>query len=366
MMLSKMHYAAELAAKGNKVFFVNPPRQSLHKENVFVNDSIAVPHITIINTQPVKQGLLLRHKFPGLYRQLIKSYAKKIKAIAGNSIDELWCFNPNMFVAPKQFGAKKTLLFLYDFYKGRHVEAACKEADALISITSVVLDHYKSEARPYLLLPHGLASSFAAIAEERIKKNDFIVQNGKKIKVGYTGNLLRQGMNTVLAKTLIEKNPQVEFHFWGPDSIKENNVSGLSEATQVQQDFLQFLKKSNHVVLHGVKTVSELAVEMQAMDAFIFLYSAKTDINAASNSHKILEYLSTGKVIISTFVSQYQNNNLLVMSKDDKEFLATFTHVLANLQEFNSPAQQKKRIDFALENTYHMQIERINRFVKTL
>lgn len=365
MMLSKMHYAAELAAKGNKVFFVNPPRQSLHKENVFVNDSIAVPHITIINTQPVKQGLLLRHKFPGLYRQLTKSYVKKIKAISGN-IDELWCFNPNMYIAPKQFGAKKTLLLLYDFYKGRHVEAACKEADALISITSVALDHYKKDDKPSMLLPHGLAGSFAAIAEEKLKKNNFTVQHGKKIKVGYTGNLLRQGMNTVLAKKLIEKNPQVEFHFWGPDSIKENNVSGLSEATQVQQDFLQFLKKSNHVVLHGVKTVSELAVEMQAMDAFIFLYSAKTDINAASNSHKILEYLSTGKVIISTFVSQYQNNNLLVMSKDDKEFLATFTHVLANLQEFNSPAQQKKRIDFALENTYHMQIERINRFVKTL
>jgi len=365
-MLSKMHYAAELAAKGHTVYFVNPPRQSSNKENVYINDSIAIPHITIINTQPVKQGLLLRHKFPGLYRQLTKSYVKKIKKITGNSIDELWCFNPNMFTAPKQFKAKKTLLMLYDFYKGKHIEAACKNSDALISITHVAYDFYKRADKPSLLLSHGLAGSFAVIAEEKLKKNNFIVQHGKKIKIGYTGNLLRHGMNTLLAKKLIEKNPQVEFHFWGPDSLKENNVSGLSEASQQHLDFLQFLKKSVSVVLHGVKAVNELAEEMQAMDAFIFLYSAKTDINAASNSHKILEYLSTGKAIISTFVSQYQYNTLLVMSKDEASFLATFEKVISSLPEYNAPELQKKRIAFALENTYHTQIERINRFIKTI
>ncbi|MBK7087815.1 MAG: hypothetical protein IPH56_02525 [Chitinophagaceae bacterium] len=62
----------------------------------------------------------------------------------------------------------------------------------------------------------------------------------------------------------------MEFHFWGPDSLKENNVSGLSEASQQHLDFLQFLKKSVSVVLHGVKAINELAEEMQAMDAFIF------------------------------------------------------------------------------------------------
>lgn len=54
------------------------------------------------------------------------------------------------------------------------------------------------------------------------------------------------------------------------------------------------------------------------------------------------------------------------MSKDDAHFLANFTDVLAHLAQYNAPAQQKKRIDFALENTYHTQIERINRFVKSL
>ena len=43
-MLSKMHYAAELAAKGHNVYFVNPPRQSAHKDDVYINDSIATAH----------------------------------------------------------------------------------------------------------------------------------------------------------------------------------------------------------------------------------------------------------------------------------------------------------------------------------
>lgn len=361
-----MHYAAELAAKGNSVYFVNPPRQSSHKEAVYINDNIAIPHITIINTQPLKRGLLLRHKFPGLYRQLLKTYVKKIKAITGNTIDELWNFNPNMFIAPKQFEAKKNLLLIYDFYKGKHVEAACKEADAVISVSSLILDYYKKQGRPALLLHHGLANSFASIAEEKLRKNNFVAQHSKKIKIGYTGNLLRQGMNTNLAQKIIANNPQLEFHFWGPQSIKENNVGGLLKDTQLNAVFLKFLEKCDHVFMHGVKAVKDLADEMQAMDAFMFLYCAKTDMNAASNSHKLLEYLSTGKVIISTPVSQYQNSNLLAMSKDEADFESLFTRVVHSLPEFNSTELQKKRINFALENTYHAQIERINRFVKTL
>ncbi|MBK7087814.1 MAG: hypothetical protein IPH56_02520 [Chitinophagaceae bacterium] len=89
---------------------------------------------------------------------------------------------------------------LYDFYKGKHIEAACKNSDALISITHVAYDFYKRADKPSLLLSHGLAGSFAVIAEEKLKKNNFIVQHGKKIKIGYTGNLLRHGMNTLLAK----------------------------------------------------------------------------------------------------------------------------------------------------------------------
>lgn len=86
----------------------------------------------------------------------------------------------------------------------------------------------------------------------------------------------------------------------------------------------------------------------------------------ADNSHKILEYLSTGNLIVSSALSVYKELNLFPMSikADNSDYIELFEKVVQNFSELNNIALRKKRIAFAMDNTYVKQIERIERHLE--
>jgi len=359
-----MHFAIQLAKQGNNVYFVNTPTDinTYRKINVDNNPLIC---ITVIDLKKIRWNLFFRHKLFNLYKQLSKRYVKIIQQIIGGKINEVWCFDPHVYVDLKLFNSDKTILMLYDFYKGQHVFKAAKSADAIISISQLILDYYQNTFAPKLLLQHGLGEQFTHIAIKNFKDLDKNIFYRDKIRIGYMGNLLR-AINVNLAKEIIEQHTDKEFHFWGPYSLTDNNVTSKNIIIEKEFTyFIEFLKNQKNVFLHGIKEQKILAIELNKMDAFLFLYSANSDMNQASNSHKILEYLSTGKVTVSTYVSNYTKSNLLVMSKPnrDKDLPELFHKVINNLPFYNSANERKKRILFALDNTYVRQIEKIRNFI---
>jgi glycosyltransferase involved in cell wall biosynthesis len=369
MLLSKMHYAIELAGLGNDVYFVNPPRAAATGSQLAsIAPASPAPGVTVIDVTPVPGALFLRHKLFPVYRNWVSGrYVKAIRNLIQKPIDEVWCFDPHTFVDLSAFAAKHCVLLIYDFYTGRHVFHAAETADAIVSVSSVILDHYRETKPPKLLMQHGLGKHFAVLAEERLKRQEFPPQQGETIRIGYTGNLLRVGMDTQLGRTIIGGHPEIEFHFWGPHSRDGNNVSS-GEAPADLLEFIEFLKSQPNVLLHGVKEQSALAGALAGMDAFLFLYSAAKDLNGASNSHKLLEYLSTGKPVISTYVSNYAGTNLLEMGDQTEEHLlpALFKKVTDDLALYNAPERQQQRIRFALDNTYRRQVIRIRNFIEAL
>jgi hypothetical protein len=361
MLLSKMHFAISLAEAGNNVFFVNPPGAN---NNVNKKSLNSISNLTIIDTKHIPGNLFLRHKFPFIHKFISLYYIKAIKKEVRCKIDEVWCFNPHIYGNLKKFGAKKSLLLLYDLYSGRHVVKAANSADAIVSISKIILDHYQNTSPPKILLQHGLGEQFAKIASQRIEKNNFKIKEGDRVKVGYVGNLLRVGMEHSIARKIIEANDRIEFHFWGPISNTDNNVISKQENQLSHNlDFISFLQSQSNVSLHGVKEQEALAREMNQVDAFIFLYSAGKDINKASNSHKLIEYLSTGKVTVSTYVSNYAGSDLLEMCEREDSFPSLFNQVINNLSIYNSIEKQKARVHFALQNKYTSQIQKIHEFI---
>lgn len=366
MLLSKMHFAIHLADMGYKVYFVNTPAYINSLKLASVNKKDSSDNITVIDIKKIKASLFLRYKFFWLYEQLSKRYVKSIQKIIGEKISEVWSFDPHMYVNLKQFDGAKTILMLYDFYKGKHVFKAAQSADVIVSISKLILDHYKDAKPPKLLLQHGLSRYFADIAASNMIQENLFISKNDKIRIGYMGNLLIGGLNITLAENIIKQNCDKEFHFWGPYSLTDNNVTSKDAIIDSQRThFIEFLKSQQNVFLHGIKEQKALASELNEMDGFLFLYSANSDMNKASNSHKILEYLSTGKAIISTFVSNYAETDLLVMSKPgrDEDLPEIFSNVVNNLPLYNSEKEQKKRIAFALDNTYLRQIGRIRNFL---
>jgi hypothetical protein len=382
MLLSKMHYAIVLAEMGNKVYFVNPPVDPPAKEPA-TSSAKALPipsakalatvignevsgNLVIIDTRTIKGSLFFRHKLFFIYRRLSKRYASAIKKIVAAPIDELWCFNPHIYVDLRNFGAKKTILLIYDFYKGKHVFRSAETADGIITISRLILDHYQYTRPPKLLLQHGLGKHFADLAAARLKDQDFRIAGNGKIRIGYMGNLLRAGMNTEIATKIIRDNQDKEFHFWGPGSLHDNNVNGAGgDIPPGLLEFIEWLKQQGNVFLRGVRDQGSLSRELAEMDAFLFLYSPRKEMNAASNSHKLLEYLSTGKAIISTHVSNYADTDLLVMcgQEEEEKLPELFNKVINDLPLYNDMEKQKNRIAFALDNTYARQVERIQHFI---
>jgi glycosyltransferase involved in cell wall biosynthesis len=367
MLLSKMHFALELAGRGNKVFFVNPPRPLPGGQLAAVGEEMEGGRLTLIHTNTVRGSLFLRHKLFFLYRRLNTRYIRAIRRLVGAKINEVWCFNPNQYVDLAPFEADRSILLLYDFYRGDHIAHAARSAHVLISVSRVILDHYKDTPPPKLFLQHGLGSHFANLSRRRLEAQDFghSASGQGKVKVGYTGNLLREGMNIEIAVEIIGRHSDIEFHFWGPYSLKDNNVNSFVETPKELLDFIEFLQGQANVFLHGVVGQQELSERLFEMDAFLFIYSSRKEMNGASNAHKLLEYISTGKVVISTHVSTYAGTDLMLMSgpADEQALPGMFARAVGELSVHNSVDRQVSRIRYALDNTYARQIDRVQQFI---
>lgn len=352
MMLSKMHYAKELTTEGNKVFFVNPPRKNndLPKYKVQKIEN----NLTVISLKEHPLRVISREKCRPLYKAIEKKYIREIREITGH-IDELWCFNAFFISDLKFFDANTTLLFVYDLYVPGNLRRAALQADGIISVAQEILDELKITGKPQLLIHHGLAPAFQRMAESKTES----VVRGSKIKIGYTGNLMRQAIDRKVFRNIITSHADIEFHFWGATDLKENNLITNRPSEEVAE-FINFLKSQTNVWLHGMKSPEDLAIEMRDMDAFLFLYNAKQDINGGFNSHKLIEYLATGKTVFTPYVSRFADTGLMVMdSKESTDFEEFFNRQLPLLAQYNQTELRQKRISFALENTYEKQVRRI-------
>lgn len=353
-MLSKMHFAKELAKEGNQVFFINPPRKNLSDGKAKKIEN----NLTVISLKEHPIRIFAREKCRPLYRWIERKFIREILRTTGH-IDELWCFNAFFISDLKFFGADKTLLFVYDLYVPQNLQKASLQAGGIVSIAQEILDGFKETGKPQLLLHHGLSPAFQKMAESGLAA----FEKGNKIKIGYTGNLMRQGIDREVFRKIISTHPDLEFHFWGATDLAENNLM-TNPPSEAVMGFINFLKSEGNVFLHGIKNPEELANEIREMDAFLFLYNVKQDINAGYNSHKLMEYLATGKTVFSPYVSRFAQTGLIVMdTKESTDFESFFERQLPMLEKYNRAALQQKRISFALDNTYRKQVERIREWI---
>ncbi|MDQ7085040.1 MAG: hypothetical protein Q9M36_08945 [Sulfurovum sp.] len=84
-----------------------------------------------------------------------------------------------------------------------------------------------------------------------------------------------------------------------------------------------------------------------------------------SNPHKLMEYLSSGKVVVATYTDEYKDKRyLLEMLDNSKDYIQKFDEVVNNLAFHNSKEKQAQRIHFAKEHSYEKQILKIVEYLK--
>ncbi len=229
------------------------------------------------------------------------------------------------------------------------------DADVIISVTDDILKVYEHNATPKLKVAHGVAEVF-------LRNDAEAVQNGT-IKIGYSGSLLRADIDYDTLTKLIDLHPDKHFEFWGEYDIHGSNIHLPQDVPANTRSFIDKLRSAVNVKLHGPVTPPELAAGLKKMDVLLICYR-----HDCQNSHKILEYLGAGKVVVTSRVSQYaeQGDLLEMVAIDNSEYLELFGEVTSHLDVYNHIERCEKRIQFARQYAYRNNIKRIEDFINEM
>lgn len=343
--LSKHLYAKELS-KNNTIYFLHtiPHTHQPH----FIETQIVEQNITLIHLKNVVRGI---NKLPPFLIDIQnKQIIKKLLKIIDKRIDVVWSFDQSKFQNLRQFNASIKIFHPVDYIEtaSPYLTRIANSADVVLSVSHAILDEIDTTT-PKHFINHGLDNIFVQ-KNDIEKRPDFIPEN--KINVGYVGNLQIKLMDWEALTNTIKLNPDVNFVFIGPD--KNSNIGGSKTFEQ-----LDVIKSLKNTYFTGTMTKEELQRTLCFFDAFLISYDHKKFPIQVSNSHKILEYLSTGKVIISNCISTYNDSDLIEFVSDNNLLPNKLTAVIKNLTKFNHQEKIEARIKFAKDNLYPKQIARI-------
>lgn len=367
MFVSKHHYAVGLARRGNRVYFLDPPEQGAAdlKAPVDITPSGISEDLFLVRHKLWFPYNLKFHAMP-LFHRGMRIQLKRILRAIGRPIDMVWSFDLGN-LTPLYFFDK-------DVYKVFHpvdeplrpiaIEAA-RGADMIFSVTREILEKYRDFPAPKHFVNHGVSDEF--MARPYAEPSPIAHPAGDALRVGLSGNLLRADLDRPTLLRIIQENHGVVFECWGSYSNNQSNIG--SNADPATTRFIGELQAQPNVVLHGAVPVAQLAESMRRMDAFLICYDINKDQSKGTNYHKIMEFLSTGKVVISNNVTTYRDlPGLIEMTAErehNKALPALFKQVIGDLTEYNSAQRRQARIAFALDNTYTGQLERISRLLQS-
>lgn len=352
MFISKHHFAVELSKLGYEVFFLNPPKENklgglpqIKIEATEYENLVTVNHTLFFSNYFKFHLPFFHHILIFIQRWLLLKKIGKPDLILSFDLT-------NNF--PLKGLVCKSIFFAADEPRAEQNFVSARNADLIVSVSQHILDLYEKylPKTKKLLINHGLSEEFLNIPQDLPKKYD-------GINIGLSGNFLFNDIDYPILLQIVEENPEVKFRFYGNHSTESNIGADSSKANLY---YLEQIKRSTNCIFHGVLGKRELALELNQMDAFLICYDPKKGQSSGSNSHKILEFLSTGKVIFSSHFSYYEGTDLFVMntSREDNSLLIKLFHEgISDLNQINNSHLQEVRMMFSQENSYDQNLVKI-------
>lgn len=357
MFVSKHHYAIELAKRGNSVYFLNPPDKNL-KDDIIIKQVFGDTQLFCI-CHKINFPYSLKFHMIKIFHWFMKRHVKKILAKIENPLDIIWSFDQeNLY--PFSLFSKNVLRIFHpaDEPRTHNAITAAEGADYIFSVTYEILEKYHTHKASKWFINHGLSSEFTDLKKEGSRVNE-------KLRIGIAGNLLRPDIDHTIFLQIIDENVDVTFECWGSYIFNDANLAG--ENNIEVQNFIRELKLRSNVKLYGAVDTKELAGGFSKMDGFLICYNVLRDQSKGTNYHKIIEFLATGKVVISNNVSTYERYPGLiemVKERDNNHNLPIlFKKVISNLNSFNSKDKMEARINFALDNSYSKHLDYIESII---
>lgn len=348
--VSKHHYAEALAQQNNRIFFLNPIKK---KRSLTISERRdgAFSQIQVISFHTLLP-YWFRFHLPALFQWSVRWQLQRLKKRIGK-IDIVWDFDSNhLFGSYKPWKAKLHIFHATD--KGKKLPAK-KHPDVVLAPSEQLKCWHESPQSSTYLTPHGLCREFVELAREELLNPD--PSPLKKPKhIGYFGNLAHHALDRKIFIQIISQNPQVHFHLIGPFQ------TGIESPTEKLQTFINFLKNQPNVSLYGAKSKSWICQKSRQIDLFFACYSVGKQYDG-DNAHKILEYLATGKPLISNYLSHYRQKKLFLMPPDhhNERLTTLFQQALYQPNTFLTVKAKNRRLQFALKHAYPNHINTIEK-----
>jgi hypothetical protein len=334
--MSKHHLAQALAARGNSVFFLDPPRPA---DRTFTAERHG--EVTVLRYHHWLRGVnrlpIALNKW--YYTRLIRSLARR----TGGPFDILWCFDTSrMQDFPDGLGKKLLHLADYDIlYIG---QGLIPSAELVLTTCQVVADEVAPKARAHVVnVGHALDGRWLqgidALAERPLRAPQRVV---------FTGQLANSYNDWEGFLEVAQAHPELEFRFIGPfdPAFPEPAFHTLRTLANVHFD--------------GLRTKQELVPLARDADILLFGFRSALRAKERANPHKVLEYLSTGNVIVGSYTMEYSGrSDLFCMAPEGGSLRMAFDAALADFAQLNSSSERAKRIAFARERTMERLIQRI-------
>lgn len=342
--ISKHHYARTLAAE-NTVYFVAPPA---HSYQVSHSARQVEPGLFELNYS-IPGPYWMRFKLLTLYKLIIRLVLPRVLIRYFREAD--FCFE---FGCYKQFDtvafipARYRIYFPVDDFS--YLKPRFRGCDLVLTVSRNIQRKFQEGVCHFI--NHGLAGEFAKIAADDLTSGAAWRPSGRT-RACYAGNLFSRFMDFQALKEIIASNSAVEFHLFGNREF-DPTVAAYA-------DWDRFLANARNVILHGQVSTERLAEAYRTMDVFLLCYKPDHAEYHGENSHKLLEYLSTGRTVVSSFIYTYERTGLIVMPNDfeNEKISALFSEVVANLAAFNSQDKMNARRAFALKHTYRQNVRTI-------
>jgi len=218
MLMSKHHYALDLAKRGNKVYFLNhPDRRKRMKRGQFRIEKTEYPGLSVVHHRMI-HPYFLKFKMKWLYNWLAKIHIQMLISKVGKYPDIVWSFDAGNTLPLKYFPQSQLRIYMPvdgPFWHREELLAA-EGADCIFSVTPQILARYKSLNKPMLQINHGVADDFLKNHNGAIKK--------ELIRVGYSGSLVRSDLDTESFLKIIKSHPQMQFDFWGEYDLHNSTI----------------------------------------------------------------------------------------------------------------------------------------------
>lgn len=353
MFVSKHHYAVELAKAGNEVYFLNPPVKNIGNR-VVISAHPEINALSFIDHQ-LWFPYALKFHANRVFQVLMKGQVNAILKQIGKPVDIVWSFDlGNLY--PFKFFSKARIKIFHPVDEPLNELAiqSAEGADIIFSVTREILAKYQKFNVPGYFINHG-------VSEEFLEESGWEAHTGA-LRIGLAGNLIRKDIDRETLLQIVRSNPEYDFYFWGNYNLGSSNMGGDDDHST--RTFIESLASLSNVTLFGPVSPSQLAREYGKVDAFLICYDINKDQSKGTNYHKVLEFISTGKLVVSNNITTYAEYPDLVQMPNSREsndqLPDLFSSCLKQLPNWNSPDKIRIRREFARDNSYLRQLERID------